>query len=135
MKLSEYEKQYREKHGLSLRAMAERCNCSFQYLSKMEKDEIRRPSMEMIVNLANGMGMSVHDLLNAVDDLIIGFDGEHEYASIRSTVADIDEIENSETMKRLHEYIHFLSRNASEEELDQLVRIIETLYPKYIKEE
>lgn len=40
MKLSEYVKNYREKHRLSLRQMAEKCECSFQYISKLEKDEV-----------------------------------------------------------------------------------------------
>ena len=40
MKLSEYVKNYRENHRLSLRQMAEKCDCSFQYISKLEKDEV-----------------------------------------------------------------------------------------------
>lgn len=74
MKLSEYVKDYREDRKLSLRQMAEKCNCSFQYLSKLEKDEIEIPTMKMIVNLAKGMGMTTHDLLSTVDDLNVYYE-------------------------------------------------------------
>lgn len=69
MKLSEYIKQYRIAHGLSLRSMAERCNCSYQYLSKLENNEIETPQIQMLVKLADGMGMTVHRLLDTVDDM------------------------------------------------------------------
>lgn len=71
MKLSEYIKQYRADHSLSLRSMAEKCHCSYQYLSKLENNEIETPQLQMLVNLAEGMGMSVHALLEAVDDMTI----------------------------------------------------------------
>jgi transcriptional regulator with XRE-family HTH domain len=69
MKLSEYVKNYRGKHRLSLRQMAEKCDCSFQYISKLEKDEVSVPTAKMLANLAKGMGMTLHDLLTAVDDM------------------------------------------------------------------
>lgn len=71
MKLSEYIKQYRIAHGLSLRSMAERCKCSYQYLSKLENNEIETPQIQMLVNLADGMGMTVHKLLETVDDMTV----------------------------------------------------------------
>lgn len=74
MKLSEFVKDYREDRKLSLRQMAEKCDCSFQYLSKLEKDEIEIPTMKMIVNLAKGMGMTAHELLSTVDDLNVYYD-------------------------------------------------------------
>lgn len=69
MKLSEYVKIYRKKHGLSLRQLAKRCECSYQYLSKLENDEIAVPTAKTLANLAMGMGMSFHELLNTVDDM------------------------------------------------------------------
>ena len=69
MKLSEYVKNYRKKHGLSLRQLAKRCECSYQYLSKLENDEIAVPTAKTLANLAMGMGMSFHELLNTVDDM------------------------------------------------------------------
>ena len=71
MKLSEYIKQYRREHNLSLRTMAEMCHCSYQYLSKLENNEIETPQLQMLVKLADGMNMTVHSLLDAVDDMTI----------------------------------------------------------------
>ena len=71
MKLSEFVKQYRREHSLSLRTMAEMCHCSYQYLSKLENNEIETPQLTMLVKLADGMNMTVHSLLDAVDDMTI----------------------------------------------------------------
>lgn len=45
MKLSELIKTYRHEHNLSLRAFAERTICSFQYISNIEKEEVKNPSI------------------------------------------------------------------------------------------
>jgi len=74
MKLSEYVKIYRKKHGLSLRQMAVLCDCSHQYLSKLENEEITAPTAKTLANLAKGMGITLHELLTAVDDMDIYYD-------------------------------------------------------------
>jgi len=68
MKLSEYIKDYRITHGLSLREMAERCHCSFQYLSKLENGQISNPTIETVAGIARGTGTSVHELSALLDD-------------------------------------------------------------------
>lgn len=69
MKLSEYVKQYRKEHGMSLRVFAEQCGCSHQYLDRLEKDQIATPSLGQLKNIASAMGMPVHELLDQVDDV------------------------------------------------------------------
>ena len=71
MKLSEYIKNYRTSHSMSLRPFAERCGISHQYLAKLEKDEVEAPSFNTIKKLANAMGMSAHELLQQVDDVTL----------------------------------------------------------------
>lgn len=71
MKLSEYIKKYRADNNLSLRAMSDRCNCSYQYLSKLENNEIDTPQLKMLIKLADGMGITVHELLDSVDDMTV----------------------------------------------------------------
>lgn len=71
MKLSEYVKEYRKNHSLSLRQMAEKCQCSYQYLSKLENNEIETPQLLMLMKLSEGMNMTVHELLDTVDDMTI----------------------------------------------------------------
>lgn len=69
MKLSEYVKNYRTSHGLSLRAFAEKCGCSHQYLDKLEKDNIESPSFGQLMKIARAMGMTLHELIATIDDM------------------------------------------------------------------
>lgn len=84
MKLSEYVYKYRKAKKLSLRAMADLCGCSFQYLSKLENDEIDAPTILMLSKIAKGMGISLHELLSTVDDMnvYLGVANELENASV-----------------------------------------------------
>lgn len=68
MKLAEIVKEYRSSHHLSLRDLANECDCSFQYLSKLEKGEIAHPSWDMVMRLGRAMGMPAYYLFNAADD-------------------------------------------------------------------
>jgi len=74
MKLSEFVKTYRIDRRLSLRQMAQMCNCSFQYLSKLENDEIENPTTKMLANIASGMGMTLHELMTTVDDMNVYYE-------------------------------------------------------------
>lgn len=68
MKLSEYVNTYRTSHKLSLRTFADRCGCSYQYIDKLEKDLIERPSADMLKKIASAMGISLQELLSSTDD-------------------------------------------------------------------
>ncbi len=69
MKLSEYISNYRTEHKISLRSFADKCGCSFQYISKLENDLIENPSAAMLKSIASAMGMSLDQLLRSIDDL------------------------------------------------------------------
>ena len=71
MKLSELIKTYRHEHNLSLRAFAERTICSFQYISNIEKDEVKNPSIPTLVSIAKAMNMTLDQLLKITDDFMI----------------------------------------------------------------
>lgn len=71
MKLSEYIRGYRKNHKMSLREFADKCGCSFQYINKIEKEQINSVSLPMATKLAAGMGLSVHELIDYVDDFMI----------------------------------------------------------------
>lgn len=71
MKLSEYISGYRKNHHLSLRALADQCGVSYQYINKLEKDEIEKPSLEFLSRLAKGTGITLQELLTIVDDFAI----------------------------------------------------------------
>lgn len=74
MKLSEIVKQYREEHGLSQRDFAKHCGLSNVAVSNLERElnsykNPYTPSFETVAKVANGMGMSVHELFMQIDDV------------------------------------------------------------------
>ena len=75
MTLSELIVQYRDAHGLSQRQFAAQCSLSNGYISMIERGEnptTRQPIMPTLPKLkqlANGMGMTLSDLLTSVDDM------------------------------------------------------------------
>lgn len=71
MKLSELIKTYRHEHNLSLRAFAERTICSFQYISNIEKEDVKNPSIPTLVSIAKAMNMTLDQLLKITDDFMI----------------------------------------------------------------
>lgn len=73
MKLSEIVRQYREEHGLSLRAFAKRVGVTQTTISNIEREQNNHgnpfvPTLETLVGIASAMGMSVNDLLHMIGD-------------------------------------------------------------------
>lgn len=77
MTLGEYLKQYRDAHDLSQRQFAALCGVSNGYISMLEKGENPKtgepitPTMQSVVSIARGMGMTMQELLSEVDDLYL----------------------------------------------------------------
>ena len=71
MKLSTIIKNYRNVYGLSLRAFADRCGCSFQYIDKIEKEAIASPTLTQLKQIANAMNLSLDSLLRQMDDAVV----------------------------------------------------------------
>ena len=77
MKLGEYIAQYRIEHSLSQRRFALNCDLSNGYVSMLEKGinpSTQRPvtpTMQQLKKLAFGMGLTVAELLERVDDMPI----------------------------------------------------------------
>lgn len=69
MKLSEYVSNFRKTHGYSQRKMAELCHCSFQQISKIEKEEVQNPTLQMLKGIATGTGISLQELLTILDNI------------------------------------------------------------------
>jgi transcriptional regulator with XRE-family HTH domain len=73
MKLSEIVKKYREEHGLSLRAFAERVGVSHNAIANIENERNSHgnpfvPTMETLIGIASAMGISLNDLLHMMGD-------------------------------------------------------------------
>lgn len=73
MNLGEIIKRYREKHGLSMDAFAEKANLSKGYISMLEKNENPRtkkpivPTLETYSSVAAAMNISLNQLVGMVD--------------------------------------------------------------------
>ena len=137
MKLQEYLTNYRKRYKLSLRSLAERCGCSFQYLAKLENGEIVRPSMKMMNKIAAGMGMTLHDLLSEVDDIVVHLssDGVEGVAITKEAFTEEYMIQHDEARQELIHLIYDVTRSMPLDEIRHFIKIIEVLYPQYLKEE
>lgn len=77
MTLGEYLKRYRDAHDLSQRQFAALCGVSNGYISMLEKGENPKtgepitPTMQSVVSIARGMGLTMQELLSEVDDLYL----------------------------------------------------------------
>lgn len=77
MELVELIKKYRAEHGLSQRQFAEECGLSNGYISLLEKGLNRKtnrpvtPTLPTLQLLANGMHITLTELLSSVDDMPI----------------------------------------------------------------
>ena len=73
MTLSEFIKQYRKQHGLSIRAFAAMAGISLQQISNIEKGignngKPMTSTMSTYKKIANAIGMSEQDFLNMLND-------------------------------------------------------------------
>ena len=71
MTLSDFVKEYRKEHDLSQRQFAAICGLSNGYISMLERNLNLTPSLPALKKISTAMGMSLGDLLTAVDDMPI----------------------------------------------------------------
>lgn len=78
MTLGELIKDYRRKHGdISQRKFAEMCGISNGYIAMIERNENPKtkepiqPTLKILKQISNGMGITVSDLIEKVDDMEI----------------------------------------------------------------
>ena len=96
MKLSDLIIQYRTDHGYSQRQFAVRCELSNGYISMLEKginpatQKPVTPTMPQLKKLADGMGMSVMELLEQVEDMPIVISPEDNATSPTLSLAASD---------------------------------------------
>lgn len=82
MKLGELIREYRDQHELSQRQFAEKCDLSNGYISILEKGTNPNtgkpvtPTIPQLKKLAAGLGMSMMDMLESVDDMPIDIAAE-----------------------------------------------------------
>ena len=75
MKLSELISQYRTTHDISQRQFAAQCGVSNGYIAMIEKNLNPKtgqpvvPTIPSLIKIANGMGMTLSELFDVVDDM------------------------------------------------------------------
>ena len=81
MTLGEYIKKYRDAHDLSQRQFSSVCGVSNGYISMIESGKNPKtgepitPSPQTVRVIANGMGLTMQELLSEVDDLYLDLTG------------------------------------------------------------
>jgi len=71
LKLSEIVKKYRKENKISTRAFAEKVGCTNAYISLIENEKVKSPSIGTINGIAKAMNRSLDSLLNEMDDMNI----------------------------------------------------------------
>lgn len=106
MKLGELITQYRESHDLSQRQFASVCGLSNGYISMLEKGmnpatkKPLTPTIPLLKKLAKGMGITVMELFEKVDDMPIDLSAAEE---LSGTFIDDSLTPVNEKMLRLHD--------------------------------
>jgi transcriptional regulator with XRE-family HTH domain len=54
----------RKSNGLTLKEMARRCGCSFQYIHRLETDKAFRPKMWLLTKMADCLSFDSDTLIN-----------------------------------------------------------------------
>ncbi|MDD3049115.1 MAG: helix-turn-helix transcriptional regulator [Bacilli bacterium] len=68
MKLSEILKQYRNEKNISLRDFAKKSNLSRSYISILENDNMKNPSLSALERLSKAMEITLDELLEKMDN-------------------------------------------------------------------
>lgn len=95
MKLGELIQNYRKEHGLSLRAFAEKCHISNAYLSMLESGRHPTsgrpiiPTLGVFTKIANGMGISLDELLLNVEDMPVTISNSHKPVNPKFTYEEV----------------------------------------------
>ena len=78
--LADVIREAREARGLSQRQLAAKARVSQPYLAQLENGTRRRPAFDVVVRIANGLGVSLDELVKGH-----GRDGPRRRASSRDT--------------------------------------------------
>ena len=75
MKLGELVKKYRQEHSLTVREFATKSGVSHGYIAMLENGKNSKtglpitPSLVMLNKIANGMSLSIDELISTIDDM------------------------------------------------------------------
>ena len=84
MKLNELVATYRADHHLSTREFAKRCGLSYGYINMIERGENPatgkpiKPTVEKLNSIARGMGLTLNDLFDRLEDTDVSIENQSE---------------------------------------------------------
>lgn len=124
MTLSEFIRQYREEHGMSIRAFAAMAGMSPQQISNIEKGvgnngKPMTSTMSTYKKIADAVGMSEQDFLNMLNDNVAMApdDEEEELADVLQLLKDRED---------LRALLHVSARNTPEQ-VRRLAKLMESM--------
>ena len=129
MTLGEYIMEYCNQHGLSQRQFATQCDLSNGYISMLisgvnpKTGKQIKPAIDSYIKLADGMGITLNELFEAIDDTPVVLPGS-------KIVSEDEELwQIREDFRRNPELrtIHSLTRNATRQELRQVEAFIRAI--------
>jgi transcriptional regulator with XRE-family HTH domain len=94
MELGEIIKQYRVEHGLSQRQFSKMCGVSNTYISFLENgrnsdpEKKVAPSLTVIRDIAQGMGMNIQDLIAMADDFDVDISAEKNQPTVTDGLSE-----------------------------------------------
>lgn len=94
MELGEIIKQYRVEHGLSQRQFSKMCGVSNTYISFLENgrnsdpEKKVAPSLTVIRDIAQGMGMNIQDLIAMADDFDVDISAEKNQPTVSDGLSE-----------------------------------------------
>lgn len=94
MELGEIIKQYRVEHGLSQRQFSKMCGVSNTYISFLENgrnsdpEKNVAPSLTVIRDIAQGMGMNIQDLIAMADDFDVDISAEKNQPTVTDGLSE-----------------------------------------------
>lgn len=134
MELAEIVKEYRTSHGLSMRAMAERCGVSHSYIAILESEvnprtgEASTPSTQALRKLAKGMGITYAELLVLMGEIEPdGDEGKTMDELFPEENKNATALKNDRSADSMRLQMINRVMRMSEEELDRLEQILDLL--------
>lgn len=132
MKIGEFLNLYRTEHHMTMEELANRCNLSKAYISKLEanvsdkNDKYIRPSIQTFNKIADGLNISLTDLLSALDD------DQEVTLDIENEIKNAINNEYLEKIKNSLDYLNDTGKKEAVKRIEELTYI--PLYADSLKE-
>lgn len=117
MKIGEFINAYRNEHKMSMEELATKCGLSKAYISKLEadvsaeKEKYIKPSIQTFNKIANGLNISLTDLLQALDN---------EQEVTLETDYEIKEMINKGYLKEINAVLQHLNDKGKKEAVKRI---------------